>query len=236
MIRTVCGMLVAIVVLVDAANGWSHQQYLYTPTAVGGEGAVQSRDGILVQEVPVQKGDSLFKISRRFSGHGSYYSQILLFNEIRNPNRIYPGSVFKIPVPRNRVAGQVTAAPRQGEKPVASAAAAAVQEQGPVSPVASAVTDIPVQDLKKGAAGGEKKRGSKVKASKQASGEKQAAAAGAAGGQKLFENAVKAYRQDDCTTALALFDRFLAENQVSPLAADASLYKAECYLKLSTQK
>lgn len=56
-----------------------------------------------------------------------------------------------------------------------------------------------------------------------------------AAGQNLFENAVRAYRQDDCKTALELFDRYLAENQASPLAADASFYKAECYLKLSTR-
>lgn len=53
--------------------------------------------------------------------------------------------------------------------------------------------------------------------------------------QKLFESAVKAYRQDDYRTALELFDRYLANNSGSPLAADAGLYKAECYLKLSVQ-
>ncbi len=53
--------------------------------------------------------------------------------------------------------------------------------------------------------------------------------------QKLFETAVKAYRQDDCRTALELLDRYLADNSGSPLAADATLYKAECYLKLSVQ-
>jgi TolA-binding protein len=54
-------------------------------------------------------------------------------------------------------------------------------------------------------------------------------------GQKLFEAAVKSYRQDDCRTALEQFDRYLADNSGSPLAADANLYKAECYLKLSAQ-
>jgi len=54
-------------------------------------------------------------------------------------------------------------------------------------------------------------------------------------GQKLFEAAVKFYRVDDCRTALELLDRYLANNSDSPLAADANLYKAECYLKLSSQ-
>ena len=60
-------------------------------------------------------------------------------------------------------------------------------------------------------------------------------AADAASGHKLFEAAVKAYRQDDCRTALELLDRYLTDNSGSPLAADAQLYKAECYLKLSAQ-
>ena len=54
-------------------------------------------------------------------------------------------------------------------------------------------------------------------------------------GQQLYEKAVKAYRRDDWRTALELFDRYLADNSGSPLAADANLYKAECYLKLSAQ-
>ena len=54
-------------------------------------------------------------------------------------------------------------------------------------------------------------------------------------GPKLFEAGIKAYRKDDCRAALELFDRYLAENSGSPLAADANLYKAECYLKLSAQ-
>ena len=54
-------------------------------------------------------------------------------------------------------------------------------------------------------------------------------------GQQLFSQAVKAYRQDDFRTALDLFDRYLTANPGSPLAADASLYKAECYMKLSNQ-
>ena len=62
------------------------------------------------------------------------------------------------------------------------------------------------------------------------------AADGAAASEQMqFEQAMKAYRKDEYRTALRLFDRFLAEHPSSPLAADASLYKAECYLKQSNQ-
>jgi LysM repeat protein len=241
MIRYACGIAVAIFLLVDVPSGWSQQQYLYSPTTVGAEGNAQGKDGVLVQDVPVQKGDTLYGISRKFSGHGSYYPQILLFNDIKDPNRIYPGNVFKVPIPRNTVSGQIDKVSLKNEKsaePVSaaivptSADAPAVQKQTPV-------TDLSLHDLKKVDTGKEKKRTAKEKgtatAKKQAAGEKQHAATGSTQAQKLFENAMKAYRQDDCKTALELFDRFLAENQGSPLAADASLYKAECYLKLSSQ-
>ena len=216
------------------------QQYLYAPTTVGAEGRIQGQDGVLVQDVAVQKGDTLYGISRKFSGHGSYYPQILLFNNIKDPNLIYPGNIFKVPVShqaeRTSESGGITGAPRGVEAPAVKLVVAA--------PPAATVTDIPVQDLKKVDAGRDKKRGAKAKvavpAKKQATAETQhavpAASGAAASGQNLFERAVKAYRQDDCRSALELFDRFLAENQASPLAADASLYKAECYLKLSTQK
>jgi LysM repeat protein len=232
-------MAMAILLLVEAPSGWSQQYYLYSPTAVGPEGKAPGKDGVLVQDVSVQKGDTLYGISRRFSGHGTYYPQILLFNDIKDPNRIYPGNVFKIPVPRNAVSGHVD----KGAVKNDSAAVPPVQKQEPVTPSAAAVTDISTQDLKKVDIGREKKRAAKgksaVAAKKQVATEKHHAATADTGnsvsGQKLFERAVKAYRQDEYRSALELFDRYLAENQSSPLAADASLYKAECYLKLSSQ-
>lgn len=249
MIRYACGIAVAVFLLMEASSGWSQQYYLYSPTIVGAEGGVQSKDGVLVQEVSVQKGDTLSGISRRFSGRGSYYPQILLFNDIKDPNKIYPGNVFKIPVSRKAVAGHVENAPVKNGKTVSSGGEVIVphessmQKQVPIVPVAAPVADIPTQDLKKVDAGREKKRGTREKASrvakKQVAHEKHHAVtvgvSDSASGQKLFESAVKSYRQDDFRGALELFDRFLAENQASPLAADASLYKAECYLKLSTQ-
>ena len=51
----------------------------------------------------------------------------------------------------------------------------------------------------------------------------------------LYDRAFAAYRRGDCKTALELFDRYLAEQPASSQAADASLYKADCYLKLSGQ-
>jgi nucleoid-associated protein YgaU len=51
----------------------------------------------------VERGDSLWRISRKIYGSGMRYTQIYEANakQIRNPNRIYPGQIFVVP---NRIA------------------------------------------------------------------------------------------------------------------------------------
>lgn len=240
MIRFASGMILALFLFAGVPSGWCQQYYLYTPTAVETEGQTGSKDGVLVQEVTVHKGDTLSGISRKFSGRGSYFPQILLFNDIRNPNKIYPGDVFKIPVTRNNVTGH-----NKVTEPIVNVPGhvgqtsehqettlPSVQKQTPAAPSAAPVTDISINDLKKVGPDRGKKRASRVKTGEPA---KKAVTGESTSGQKLFERAVTAYRSDDYRTALELFDKYLTENQASPLAADASLYKAECYLKLSTQ-
>jgi len=222
MIRCAYAMLIAIGLLAGAAPGWSQQQYLYTPKAVAAEEKVQKKDGILVQEVPVKKGDTLSAISRRFSGHASYFPQILLFNDIKNPDRIYAGHVLRIPVTRSGVTTRAS------------------NPRVPGVPSAGPLEESSSGELKKGAAAAKEKRGMRHKAAAPARkharrGKRPAAAVAAASEQRLFERAIKAYRREEYRTALELFDRFLAEHPSSALAADASLYKAECYLKQSNQ-
>jgi LysM repeat protein len=200
MIGREMGMVIAATLLAGATSAWSQQYYLYAPTPITAEEKIQNKEGLLVQEVPVKKGDTLSGISRAFSGRGSYYPQILLFNDIKDPNRIYPGNVIRVPLPR----------------------------------VGVAVQGVP--PLKKADNTGEKKRNARNKAAVTAAGQKQPASPGAAKHEKrLYRRAVKAYRHKDYRAALDLFDRFLAEHASSDMAADASLYKAECYLKLSSQ-
>lgn len=49
--------------------------------------------------VIIRRGDSLWRISRRVYGHGLRFSTIYLANQdqIRDPDRIWPGQVFKVP-------------------------------------------------------------------------------------------------------------------------------------------
>jgi LysM repeat protein len=210
MTRCLPGMVLAVFLLAGVTSGWCQQQYLYVPRPVAADEKVQKKDGVLVQEIAVRKGDTLSALSRAFSGHGSYYPQILLFNDIKDPNRIYPGNLLRIPISRHDVAAQAA-----GEKSAAG--------------------------LTKPAAAPERKRGRKhrgaarAKAHAGSAQQQPAAAAAAPAEQGLFEQAAKAYRRNDYRRAVQLFDRFLAEYPASPLAADASLYRAECYLKQSSR-
>ena len=245
---------------------WSGQTLLYTPQPAPPSQKVSSPAGILVQEIEVQKGDSLYSLSRKFSGRGMYYPQILLFNSLKNPHLIHPGELLKIPVGHrptadlntNEIPVKLTPAPHK--KVLDKVPPHVPSTKSSAAPAASpAGFDLTVSDLK--AAGGgtssprqPKRRGTNSSSSVQAATpQKQEAArvtthavpsppprsnttiTEAEQGQKLFEAAVKAYRRDDCRSALELLDRYLASNSASPLAADATLYKAECYLKLSAQ-
>jgi LysM repeat protein len=200
-------------VLLAGATSVAAQQYLYAPKPVDAGQKPRKDEGVLVQEVAVKKGDTLYGISRTLSGHGMYYPQILLFNDIQDPNRIYPGDVFRVPVSRSDDSGRPDGA-------ILSAPSAVV----PVSERVDA--NRKPGDLKKAA----------VTAARPVRNSKPPVpAADVSSEQKLYDRAIKAYRQDDYRSALELFDRFLADHPSSALAADASLYKAECYLKQSNQ-
>jgi hypothetical protein len=272
------GTAVAALILSFAVQAFGEQYYLYSPKPAGTEEQGRGKEGILVREVPVEKGDTLTGISRRFSGHGSYYPQILLFNDVQNPDLIYAGSTLRVPVgkgPASKTSGtrpapsaRKKARPHAGKKAscAVQAAPSAVmpsrRKKQPATgkaPSGDQTMELSPSDLKRLEVGLEKKAGVRRKGApeqqklvserpqkrKQTVGEERAAgrtpdassapSPGEEAGQKLFALAVNAYRQDDFRTALKLFDRFLTANPGSPLAADASLYKAECYLKLSNQ-
>ena len=52
----------------------------------------------------VQKGNSLWRIARKTLGGGVFYTEIYKNNlrKIKNPNLIYPGQVFNIPIKRKK--------------------------------------------------------------------------------------------------------------------------------------
>lgn len=266
------GTAVAALILLFAAQGWGEQYYLYSPKPASPE--EKDKEGVLVKEVPVEKGDTLSGISRKFSGRGSYYPQILLFNDVKNPNRIYAGSTLRVPVGKEAAqetseTGPAPSARKRSGRHAGKKTHRAVQAVVPSkhkkqtetgkAPSGEHTMELSPSDLKRLEVGHKKK----AVARKKGAAERQKpesempreenrpvveeravestppapvpSAPAPSEETGLFTQAVKAYRQDDCRTALKLFDRFLTANPNSPMAADASLYKADCYLKLSNQ-
>lgn len=233
-----------LIMICIALPAWGQQYILYVPQPATADQQVPSQNGILVREIEIQKGDTLSKLSRRFSGHGMYFPQILLFNNIKNPDLIYTGNSLKVPVTRT----DTPASDRAGSSPSglsakqkASGHKKSTRKSNDAAPASAASTELSLSDLNNVEAKKHKTtRGSRKsktslpqKSPTPTATNKTSAAAKDAAGDQLYLAAVKAFQQDDCRTALGLFDRYLADNSASPLAADANLYKAECYLKLS---
>ena len=261
--------IIITLVFCAAHSSWAQQYLLYAPQPAASVQKSPSQEGIIVQEIEVKKGDTLYGLSRKFSGHGMYFPQILLFNTIKNPNLIYPGNKLKVPVTQDDTIVKSTDSkplgtphkakvPGDEKAPQKTVSAPAAEQPNIAPPVPAQNAELSLNELK--AAGSAKsskiapKKKTAIQARKKTPPESASVtnlsaplpashtpqappnrASDAASGQKLFEAAVKAYRIEDCRTALELLDRYLVDNSGSPLAADANLYKAECYLKLSSQ-
>ncbi|WP_062212110.1 LysM peptidoglycan-binding domain-containing protein [Aureimonas sp. AU12] len=68
--------------------------------------SLQTRLQPVEARVIIRRGDSLWRISRGTYGRGNRYSEIYLANgdQIRDPNRIYPGQVFRLPEDKEKAA------------------------------------------------------------------------------------------------------------------------------------
>ena len=179
-----------------APPAWGQKYLLYTPQPAPSGQKTSAQEGILVQEVEIQKGDTLFDLSRKFSGHGMYFPQILLFNSIKNPNLIYAGKTLKVPVTQNGAgdSGHVSvkpgngvsiSRPRAGEKkkPSKTGMRPSVQHSVAPAPVSSPSTELSLSDLKAEGKGKSRAARSKKKTI--------VPVAKAAAAQELFDAAVK---------------------------------------------
>lgn len=261
--------IIALIFFMVAAvpSVWGQHSLVYKPQTASPEQKVSTQEGILVTEIEVRKGDTLYDLSRKFNGRGMYFPQILLFNSIKNPNRIYPGDTLRIPIAQKSpndsqpvdskpIDASHKLLPSEEKKtsgtPAARSTLRQTGESSPPSP-ATATTEISLSDLKtvgtgKNSIANRHKKKTALHAKDNKSHDSSVVAppsssltalhketAEAESGQKLFESAVKAYRQDDCHKALELLERYLTDHSGSPLTADATLYKADCFLKLSAQ-
>lgn len=152
-------------------------------------------DGVLVKKITIKRGDTLAALSRQFSGRGGYYPQILLFNEIGNPNLIYAGQELLVPL-SGRLFHKKRSAPLTGTRTTST-----------VRPEASS----PQKYLP----------------------EKTAETATSSAERQLFEQSVALFALGKYHEALEGFNRFLKYYPQSPLVPNASLYRGDCFLRLS---
>ncbi|HML77084.1 LysM peptidoglycan-binding domain-containing protein [Geobacter sulfurreducens] len=226
----------ASLVLSMASLAAGGEYLLYAPGASEGSRPSGPDEGVLVKSITVQKGDTLYSLSRKYNGKGGYYPQILLFNEIKNPDLIYAGNKLMVPV--------APAGPKAvfSQQPSAVSAAAAKKEPA-VRPAREKVAP--------GAAHREAKRESAVTTSARTPEPAAAAppapsrpAAEASRSQtvkaddnehSLYEKGVSAYKSGAYSQSAELFERFLARYPSSPLVPDATLYRADAFLKMAGQ-
>lgn len=202
-------MACVVAALLLATPVWG-QDYLYTPAPAAGDATTATADGVLVREVTVKKGDTLYHLSRQFSGKGSYYPQILLFNELKNPHLIHPGNVLRVPVSA------------KAARKVAAADAEDRQESSRPRQRKSGAVKSP--DMKKPAAAHAPKKADAAPK----------AAAPAAAERAQYARAQEAVKKGDCQGAIKLLDGFIAAYPNSSLVPEATLSRAECYMTLSS--
>lgn len=102
----------------DRERKWLGDWLKITPTIVRTTKQVQKevqQENVI--NYTVKKGDTLWAIAKQYLGSGTKYPQIAQENNIKNPNLIYPGQVFKI-----TVGGTVTTTVSEVEETVKQAA------------------------------------------------------------------------------------------------------------------
>ncbi|GAW67599.1 peptidoglycan-binding protein LysM [Geoanaerobacter pelophilus] len=180
------------------------EMLLYSPKPAAGEQApADPKDGVLVQTVTVKRGDTLKDLSRKHIGVASWFPQVLVFNTIKNPDLIYPGDKLLVPVRP----GKSTSEPAPASRRRSHRAAHHASHRG--TPHA------------------------KHRAKITAGNARTVAMPVQAGEAESYSAARKAYLDRNYQRALELFSAFLKNFPRSGYAADASLYRADCYLHLS---
>lgn len=220
--KRIVSMLVMLLAGTSAELAIAADEYnLYTPHKVASGRAPSSpEEGVLTRTITIKRGDTLWGLSRKYTGMGSYYPQILPFNMIENPNLIYAGASLQVPVARGTSAEasakpakrvQATTGTKAGHKPTVRKEKQPKDAERSVADPAPAVV-APAAPAARPVA---------------------PAAASESGSQRDYQRAVTIYKKGEYREALDAFDAFLTRYPDSPFAPDATLYRADCYMKLS---
>jgi TolA-binding protein len=193
------GVSIALVIILAGAISSAavgDEYYLYKPDKVQTQKIPTPGEGVLTKSITIQRGDTLTRLSRKFSGRGSFFPQILLFNRIKNPDLIYAGAHLRVPLTRHAALSGAVETESYGEAEEKKPSVRSHRiKHGKLTTPARAVNDRAEQ--------------------------------------RLYKHGVSAFSAGHYHKALDIFNEFLATYPNSPDAAEAALYQAECYMKLS---
>lgn len=199
----------------------SSEYTLFSPRPMEGEPTMPARgEGLLVRRITIKPGDTLSKLSMDFNGKASYYPQILLLNDIKNPHLIFAGRELLVPIINQESLAGKTAPAKTGLQPVSKESTSKAEQ--PEKTAAKAA--VPAEKSRA------KRAGKAVQQSQPGTGQTDDK-----GEQDSYATAFSAYRKNNYQKSLALFSRFLEQYPSSSHAPEASFYKAESLLKLSGQ-
>lgn len=217
--KRIVSMLVMLLAGTSAELAFAANEYnLYTPHKVAsGQAPSSPEEGVLTRTITIKRGDTLWGLSRKYTGMGSYYPQILPFNMIDNPDLIYAGASLQVPVARGTSAVE-SAKPAKAPKGTKAGHTSTHHKKTQRKDAGRAVA-VPAPAVVAPAAPAARKVSP--------------AAASESGSQRDYQRAVTIYKKGEYREALDAFDTFLARHPDSPLAPDATLYRADCYMKLS---
>lgn len=225
----------ASLVLSMASLAAGGEYLLYAPEPSDGARPTGPDEGVLVQSITIQKGDTLYSLSRKYNGKGGYYPQILLFNEIKNPDLIYAGNKIMVPVapagPRAAFSLQPSTPPSVVAKKDSTVRPA--REKAPPAPPRETRRETPVATPARASEPAVTKSPVSIRPTVEA--RQPQAARAEEGEQALFEKGVSAYKAGSYQQSVELFERFLARYPSSPLVPDVTLYRADAFLKMAGQ-
>jgi len=89
-----------IILAVVASSASADEYQLYKPQKATSGDIPVAGEGVLTKTIIIQRGDTLSKLSRKYNGRSSFFSQILLFNKIENPDLIFAGKTLRVPLSR----------------------------------------------------------------------------------------------------------------------------------------
>jgi len=193
---------------------------------------------LVLVKIQVSKGDTLWKFAKRYLKRPHYFAQFLIYNQIKNPNRIYPGQSLWVPLGPVKDHPEVFSGQQVPRWIVLQSDLPAGQADLPVTRQPDLLPDHPAVGQGQSDQQGPQPPAVIVPTIT----EKETAASPEAPSlpapdpaQVEFEQDLNLFNRGDYSTAAGRFESFLATYPDSPLRLRAEYYLAESYRLLEQE-